>query len=401
MFRLILIAIVIADIAWWWRADTLARRSGRPWLRLGVAAFMAVQLGLILWIFVSRWVGAAFPSPPALVMTAVYAWHLLVLPVLIVTVLPWNVARGTWKGALGVRAWMSRRRPTAGAEGAGVQDDPRRLSRRDFLATAAVAAPPIATLAVTGYSPGHLQDLRVRRIEVPVAELPPELDGLRIAHVSDLHVGTFTDDRLLRRIVESTSALDADLIVLPGDLINNRLSDLPAALDAVNNMQARHAKVLCIGNHDLIENGHEFVRRARERVDLPIQESRSVIVRGREVQVMGLDWSRGEERIAASVREIAKQVRPGAFPVLLAHHPHAFDAAAEAGIPLTLSGHTHGGQLMMSEDVGFGPAMFRYWSGLYRKDNGSSLVVSNGAGHWYPVRVAAPAEVVEVVVRRA
>ncbi len=399
MFRLILIAILVADVLWWWRADVLARRSGRPWLRAGVAAFMAVQLGLILWIFVSRWVGAAFPSPPALVMTAVYAWHLLVLPVLVVTVLPWNLGRGVWQGAVGVRAWMRRRRTGTAEE--RVAEDPRRLSRRDFLATAAVAAPPLATLAITGYSRGHLQDLRVRRIEVPVAGLAPELDGLRIAHVSDLHVGTFTDGALLKRIVETTSALDADLVVLPGDLINNRLSDLTAALDAVRNMQARHATLLCLGNHDLIENGYEFVRRARERVDLLVHESRSVMVRGREVQVLGLDWSRGESQTASAVEDIARQVRPGAFPVLLAHHPHAFDAAAEAGIPLTLSGHTHGGQLMVSEDVGFGPAMFRYWSGLYRKDNGSALVVSNGAGHWYPVRIAAPAEIVEVVVRRA
>jgi predicted MPP superfamily phosphohydrolase len=92
---------------------------------------------------------------------------------------------------------------------------------------------------------------------------------------------------------------------------------------------------------------------------------------------------------------------PGAFPILLAHHPHAFDAAAVAGIPLTVSGHTHGGQLMLSESVGFGPLMYRYWSGLYRKPahNGASLVVSNGVGNWFPVRLRAPAEIIHLTMR--
>jgi hypothetical protein len=84
----------------------------------------------------------------------------------------------------------------------------------------------------------------------------------------------------------------------------------------------------------------------------------------------------------------------------LAHHPHAFDAAAAAKIPLTLSGHTHGGQLMLSEQFGFGPAMFRYWSGLYRS-GASQLVVSNGVGNWFPLRVNAPAEIIHITLRQA
>jgi predicted MPP superfamily phosphohydrolase len=91
---------------------------------------------------------------------------------------------------------------------------------------------------------------------------------------------------------------------------------------------------------------------------------------------------------------------PEAFPILIAHHPHAFDPAAEAGIPLTLAGHTHGGQLHLSPGVGFGPLMFRYWSGLYRKAD-AALVVSNGVGNWFPLRVNAPAEIVHITLRRA
>ena len=98
--------------------------------------------------------------------------------------------------------------------------------------------------------------------------------------------------------------------------------------------------------------------------------------------------------------ELLKARQPDAFPILLAHHPHAFDAAAEAGLPLTLSGHTHGGQLMLDSHRGFGSAIFRYWSGLYQK-NASQMIVSNGVGNWFPIRVNAPAEIIHITLRRA
>ncbi|MBU0639220.1 MAG: hypothetical protein KKB50_10180 [Planctomycetes bacterium] len=90
--------------------------------------------------------------------------------------------------------------------------------------------------------------------------------------------------------------------------------------------------------------------------------------------------------------------RSDAFTILLAHHPHAFDRAAEAGIPLTLAGHTHGGQLMLGNDVGAGSVLFKYCSGPYRR-GASTLVVSNGVGNWFPLRVNAPAEILHLTLR--
>jgi hypothetical protein len=116
-----------------------------------------------------------------------------------------------------------------------------------------------------------------------------------------------------------------------------------------------------------------------------------------------LRWLRGDnqrrDRITAGwVRELMQQRQPDAFPILLAHHPHAFDAAVEADLPLTLSGHTHGGQLMLDSKHGFGPAMFRYWSGLYARER-SQMIVSNGVGNWFPIRINAPAEIVHLTLR--
>jgi predicted MPP superfamily phosphohydrolase len=252
------------------------------------------------------------------------------------------------------------------------------------------------------YSRTQLREFRIRPIDLALPSLPPELNGLRIALVSDLHVGTFTSGQTLKRIVEDTTRLDADLVLLPGDLINNALADLSDALDAVSNMESRYGSYLCVGNHDLIEDGAEFVRRVRARAPLLVSESRILSIRGQQIQLLGLPWSRDDAGIVTSVRQLARQIAPHAFPILLAHHPHAFDAAAAVGIPLTVSGHTHGGQLMLSDAVGFGPLMFRYWSGLYCKpaENGASLVVSNGVGNWFPLRIGAPAEIIHLTLLR-
>ncbi len=96
--------------------------------------------------------------------------------------------------------------------------------------------------------------------------------------------------------------------------------------------------------------------------------------------------------------ELLAQRQTDAFPILLAHHPHAFDYAKD--VPLTLAGHTHGGQLMVTKNFGFGPALYRYWSGLYRKKD-RALVVSNGTGNWFPLRTRAPAEIIHLTLRRS
>jgi predicted MPP superfamily phosphohydrolase len=276
-------------------------------------------------------------------------------------------------------------------------------TRRQFLGTLTTVTPALLTGAGVAYSGTQLREFRIRPMSLALPGLPPELDGLRIALVADLHVGTFTNGPTLKRVVEETNRLNADLVLLPGDLINNALADLSDALDVVSNMQSRYGAYLSVGNHDLIEDGAEFVRRVRVRAPLLVNESRVVPIRGQVVQLLGLPWNRDEALIATSVRQLAGQIVPGAFPILLAHHPHAFDAAAAVGVPLTLSGHTHGGQLMLSDAVGFGPLMYRYWSGLYRKPaaNGASLVVSNGVGNWFPLRTGAPAEIIDLTLQSA
>ena len=415
---LIIGSVFAVELLCWVGVDRLIRslKGGRGPRALW-SLFMAGNTVALLWIVLGRTV---LPHPEALLprwaLAATFVWHLLILPA---TLAAWALAgAGAGVGAM-VRAWSSRRAATsAPAPDAGAADPPDRpkpgASRRQFLGAAVAAAPPLVTAVATGVSSAQLAGFRVRPITLALPQLPPDLDGMTAAHVSDVHVGRFTQGKVLSKIVEATNNLRADLVLLTGDLINMELADLPAALDVVRRMDARSGVYTCEGNHDLIESRSEFERRTRASgVPLLVNESLLVPVRGRSVQLLGLRWGtgavrgtrsaeRGDDAITGSVRSLLPQLRRDAddvFPILLAHHPHAFDPAADAGIPLTLSGHTHGGQLMLSPNMGFGPWMYRYWSGAYRKAN-STLVVSNGVGNWFPLRIGAPAEIIHLTLRR-
>lgn len=416
MVSIVLAAILVGDLLWWRRADRLARqlRHSLAW-RLVIGLFIGGQIALVLWVITGGIPATSALRPPELLSAAAYLWHLILLPTCWALVATAAILLGAWRWGQRLAAWTSGARrgssdpalgPTARSSeakeilmpGVPTREAP---TRRQLLGMLTAAAPALLTGAGVAYSRKQLREFRVRPMDVALPGLPPTLDGLRIALVADLHVGTFTNGQTVRQVVEETSRLDADLVLLPGDLINYALSDLSDALDAVCNMQSRHGAYLCVGNHDLIEDGAEFIRRVKARVPLLVNESRIVPVRGEPVQLLGLPWSRDESVIATSVRALAHRIEPGAFPILLAHHPHAFDAAAAAGFPLTLSGHTHGGQLMLTDTLGFGPLLYRYWSGLYRQPvpNAAALVVSNGVGNWFPLRTNAPAEIIDLTLR--
>jgi predicted MPP superfamily phosphohydrolase len=410
---IVLVSILAADLLWWRRADRRARQLPHVlgW-RLLIGLFMGGQIALVLWILGGRVpVAPSLGRPPQFLSAAAYLWHLLMLPAGWALVATTGILFWAWRWGRRLAGWTAPCRRVASIETGPAPLPPatslssvctgETANRRRFLGMLTTVTPALLTGAGVAYSRTQLRQFRIRPISVALPGLPPELDGLQIALVSDLHVGTFTSGQTVKRVVEETSRLDADLVLLPGDLINNTLADLSDALDAVSNMQSRHGAYLCVGNHDLIEDGAEFIRRVRARAPLLVNESRVVPIRGQRVQLLGLPWNRAEALIASSVQQLARQIAPGVFPILLAHHPHAFDSAAAVGIPLTVSGHTHGGQLMLSDAVGFGPLLYRYWSGLYRKPahNGASLVVSNGVGNWFPLRTGAPAEIIHLTLR--
>jgi uncharacterized protein len=384
--------MVSLDIIWW---IVLARLSSHGVARLVISFFMlAMMLGLIAIIAARMSRGDWDRLIPKFAVSAIFIWHFIGLGLLsLIGILLVPILVG--------QKIVLHKAPLEVEESA----EASHWSRRDFLRFSGVMLPPVFTLGLTGIAMSQLTSFRVRRFVLPIIDLPKELDGMTIAQVSDMHVGRFTKGEVLEEVVRVVNEMRADLVLLTGDLINDALADLDTGLELARRMESRFGIAIIEGNHDLIENPREFETRVRASgIPFLLDESMIVDVRGVPVQLLGLRWTRvyGEGRdaaIGAEVRKLLEERTPDAFPILLAHHPHAFDAAADEKMPLTLSGHTHGGQLMLNEQLGFGPALFRYWSGLYQR-GASKLIVSNGVGNWFPLRVNAPAEIVHLTLRR-
>jgi len=395
-FVLALIGTMFAlDIFWW----AISARIAKPtFARIGVTIFALAQLAGLIWLLTQRFAHAeSMALFSKFAMATVFIWHMIFLPLLLLLAIALSPI-------LAMAALIRTARRLRNSNPASV-DANVALSRRQFLGVALAAAPPLFNLSFATIAMRQLDQFRVRRFVLPIVGLPSDLHGLTITQISDMHVGRFTSGRVLREVVRVVNELRTDLVLLTGDLINDAIADLDHGLDLVRSMQASHGVYLIEGNHDLIENGPEFERRMKDSgIPFLLDESVVITVRGTALQLLGLSWTRARENrdvaIAAAVRQLLNQRQPESFPILLAHHPHAFDAAAAASVPLTLAGHTHGGQLMLNEQYGFGPALFRYWSGLYTK-GASKLIVSNGVGNWFPLRVRAPAELLHLTLLRA
>ena len=299
--------------------------------------------------------------------------------------------------------------------GPRIDPPPTTLSRRRLLSTMAVAIPPIVLAGTSGATFIQLGQFRIRHVDITIPDLPPDLHGLTIAQVTDIHIGKLTRSGMAERIANAVNSMAADLIIFSGDLIDYSLEDLPRGIKFIRGLEPHHGpECLAIieGNHDLLDEAETFERSARSAgLPILIDEARTIQVPGRQtpVQLLGLCWGDpgSVERmrmepstILASMERVLPLREPGTFPILLTHHPHAFDPASIAGLPLTLAGHTHGGQIMLTDHVGAGPVRFHYWTGLYRKGD-CQLFVNNGVGNWFPLRYNAPAEIVKITLLSA
>lgn len=384
---------------WWLRR--LWRHVRHPAWRMMLAAVMAGVALSMAWFIASRmgWL----PKIRALNALGML-WALLAVPFGVIPCLlcwtAWDLAgtlRLRRKERLGRLAGIQVSDPAPAAAPGGL-----RWTRRQLLGTGLAATPLAATYAAAGVGVSQIWNFRRRRLDVPVTGLPPELEGLRILHLSDTHVGGFTPSENLRAIAQAVADEKPELILFTGDLIDHANRDLPVSIAFCEKLRAIAPLFFCEGNHDRIDDA-EFLRaqmRGRGFAWLTDGQCRTLLLRGRRVQVLGASWSFGARGHEAAIAQCAASRETDAFPLLMAHHPDAFDAAAAADFPLMLAGHSHGGQLMLTERLGAGPVAFNYWSGLYRKA-GSSLVVSNGIGHWFPLRLNAPAEIAVLRLARA
>ena len=279
------------------------------------------------------------------------------------------------------------------------------LSRRRFLARAAYSYAG-AGVALSSYGISSAYRLpRLTRRTLRFPDLPAGLEGLTLLHLSDLHAGVHLGEDKMREIVAQANALRPDLIVQTGDMIDISPSYIPAYVRAFRNLQAPLGVVTVLGNHDRYTGESEVIRGCRDAGQVFVQNGCHVIERGgATLALLGIDdphnWTADDPQ-TGDLDAALTAAPPGAFRVLLAHRPGAWDSAAPRGIPLTLAGHIHGGQLYLPL-IGWSPGRLitKYVMGHFQR-GASQLYVSRGIGVvGVPIRVFAPPEIELFELRR-
>jgi predicted MPP superfamily phosphohydrolase len=269
------------------------------------------------------------------------------------------------------------------------------------LGMGSAAAAALAAGALAWGFATHGGAIAVTHHVVGIPGLPAPLTGLRIAHLSDLHIGNGTEGARLAGIVERANALGADLIAISGDLFDNDAEALPDGAAALARLAAPLGVYAVLGNHD------GFIGCDEVAAALATHAPRIELLRGRVARVPtdaplhvagfddpGHDCEPGEPLVEL---EALGAARPATGPtLLLMHRPDAFPRAAALGFALVLAGHFHGGQVALPFAGGRWNAarlLTRFDRGLYR-EGAALLYVSRGLGFAGPrLRFASPPEI--------
>jgi predicted MPP superfamily phosphohydrolase len=302
-------------------------------------------------------------------------------------------------------------------------------SRRTFFQYAAVLAGGFPFLAATyGFAAERLR-YTVERVDVPVANLPPALDGLRIAQLSDIHIGDYMPPREIARAVAMANDLQPDISFVTGDFVSGEADPLDACITELSRLRAPLGVWGCNGNHEIYAGVEDEAERLFREKGMRLLRASSAVVEhnGARFNLLGVDYQRDHmtsgEPTGPMLQEVEHLIRRDMPNFLLSHNPNSFHRAAELGIELSLAGHTHGGQVKFEiVDHSVSPARLitPFVAGLYRlpmnrnagiaSGNGlqtigmqkAALYVNRGLGTLgFPVRIGVPPEITLLTLRRA
>ena len=292
-------------------------------------------------------------------------------------------------------------------------------ARRGFLKAASYAAGAVPLVAAAyGFGKERL-DFTLHRVDVPIANLPEGLEGLKIAQLSDIHIGDFMPADQVRRAVDIANDLRADLAVVTGDFVTSSGDPLQQCIAELSRLRAPLGVWGCNGNHEIYADVEDQAEELFNRHGMRLlrQNNAELSWKGESLNLIGVDYQRQHAPLGLEVpmlQAIEPLVRHDIPNILLSHNPNSFYRAAELGIELSLAGHTHGGQVKVEIiDHSWSPARFitPFVAGLYQLPLGASgtpngsksaLYVNRGLGTiGIPARLGVDPEISLLTLRRA
>ncbi len=374
---LTILSLLFLSQRFWYRALwRVTSHWGRTWLRVGVRLAYVV---LLLWVIValgealslSR--GRIVPRGSPITVFAGLWFSSAFFAYLAVKVVHGLERLWRW-----IHAASTKKSATLQIAGAASADSPETVAdpgRRYFFraATAAAGAAPFLG-AMYGFAAERL-NYQIRRVEIPLPNLPPALDGMEIVQLSDIHLSGYMSRAQVRRAVDMANDLGADLAVVTGDLITGVGDPIADCVDELRRLYAPLGVWGCNGNHEIYARVEEEAASlyAQGGMRLLRNENTQLTFRGARLNLIGVDYQRERARSGQRQQTLSNAealVRRDMPNILLSHNPNSFPRAAELGIELSLAGHTHGGQIQVEIlDHRLSPARFitDYIAGLYQR----------------------------------
>jgi predicted MPP superfamily phosphohydrolase len=290
---------------------------------------------------------------------------------------------------------------------------PHSLTRRAFLHTSILGVSGIALASCTrGIMDRNDIEITHRTFSIP--NLPPAFEGKTITFLSDIHAGPFMDVYEMRRIANLVNDLKSDAIVIPGDFVTSHPDEIVPFAEAMSGLKAPLGVFACTGNHDYYA-GVDIVSKGIEGsgINLLRNENFPMTIDGQSLHIIGVDdmdsksvdqYIEGKpaEHIEAAFRGIPND----AATILLCHKPYMFPEFSKTNVGLMLSGHTHGGQIVLGRFgktvLAFSSIASEYVEGRYVTDDGKSktqMYVSRGIGVvGVPIRINCPPEITQITL---
>ena len=266
-------------------------------------------------------------------------------------------------------------------------------SRREFIkrngqvVMAVITATPIITALATS------RNYKIVRKTLNFENLPTGLDGFSFVQISDLHSGIYMTEKDMHQIFEIVNSLHPQMIFITGDFADSSPSEIPPVSRAITDLKAEYGVYGVLGNHDHYAGADKVYNALKTKINMLRNSHISLVINGAKLSIIGVDDAGSGNANYADLPQALHGIDQDCFKLLLSHRPGFFDQSGKTDIDLTLSGHTHGGQVavkIFGLDINPAALVHDYVAGLY--ENGrSKLYVNVGVGMvGAPIRLVRP-----------